>query len=80
MIASVGEKRPDGLVRVGERFLLSVACGDNFGKRRDQHGKATVLLRLKNDREAEAFKVLPNIAPATKYSSSTGAASAQDRK
>ena len=52
LLAPEGDDRPDGLLRIGQRFRLGVALGNHLRKRRNQHRETTLLLRLKNDGKA----------------------------
>ena len=52
MLAPEGDDGPDGLLRIGQLLRLGVSLGDHLRKRRNQHRKTTLLLRLENDGKA----------------------------
>ena len=49
LITAIRENSADGFPGVGESFLLGIAFGHYFGKRRDQYREAAAFLRLKHD-------------------------------
>jgi hypothetical protein len=52
MSATKRQDRADRFLRVGQRLLFRAALGHDFGKRRNEDGKAATFLRFKDDRKA----------------------------
>src|SRR6266699_4310451 len=56
VLATVGEDRADGFLRIGQRFVLGITLGYDLRKGGNEHCETTTLLRLENYREAEVFR------------------------